>query len=503
MRLPRSSGVLLHPTCLPGPHGSGDLGAAARHFVDWLVTAGQQHWQVLPLGDTGGDISPYMGTSSAAGNVLLIDLDDLHHRGWLAAEDLVPAAGLEATRLNIAAVRPWRMERLARAAHAFDAKGSAADRADFDDFCDAHRSWLADYALFMTLVEHHGGRDWCGWDAALAAREPAALAAAARSQAPRVAFWQFCQWRFFRQWAGLRAYARERGVGIIGDVPIFVAHQSAEVWLRPDLFELDAQGRPTVVAGVPPDAFSATGQRWGNPLYRWAAHARDGYAWWTERIRRSIAMVDLLRIDHFRGFAGHWEIPAAEPTAVHGRWVPGPGTALFDAVTQVLGPLPMLAEDLGIITPDVVAMRKKLAFPGMCVLQFAWGNGSGNPYLPHNHRPDTVVYSGTHDNNTSPGWWADATDAEQRHLRDYLGTDGREIHWDLIRAACASVADLALYPMQDVLGLGAPHRMNFPGHLEGCWQWRLAWEQLQPEHAQRLRHLCELYRRDGTPLQSP
>ncbi|MFT3665679.1 4-alpha-glucanotransferase [Piscinibacter sp.] len=502
MRLPRASGVLLHPTSLPGPHGSGDFGAAAYHFVDWLVAAGQTLWQILPLGGIGPGNSPYMSSSAFAGNVLLIDLEELHRRGWLTADELVPPAGIAEQRLNFAAVVPFRMDRLARAAQRFAAQANAQERAELHAFCERHADWLPDHALFMTLAEQRLSRDWCDWEAPLAARNPVALASARHVHAERVAFWTFCQWCFFRQWLALKAYANGRGVRIVGDAPIFIAYQSAEVWARPELFELDAKGRPGVVAGVPPDAFSATGQRWGNPLYRWPAHAREGYAWWVRRIRRSFELADIVRIDHFRGFAGYWEIPADAPTAVEGRWMPGPGEALFEAVARALGPLPVIAEDLGVITPDVVALRRKFGFPGMRILQFAFEGGSGNAYLPHNHEPDSVVYPGTHDNDTALGWWQALDEGRRRHVRDYLGSDCREIHWALIRAACASVADTAVHPMQDVLGLGAEHRMNLPGQGAGHWAWRFAWSQVRPEHAQRLAQLARLYRRDGTPLQS-
>lgn len=501
MRFPRSSGVLLHPTSLPGPYGSGDLGAAAYHFVDWLLAAGQKLWQILPLGGIGPGNSPYMSSSAFAGNVLLIDPSTLKQRGWLTAADLKPDAGFEEHRFNFAAVVPWRMERLRRAAQRFASSATPEDRIDFETFCSAQASWLSDYALFMALADHHGWRDWCEWDPLLATRDPTAMLEAGAAHAERVAFWKFCQWCFFQQWLKLKAYANERGVEIVGDAPIFIAYQSAEVWARPELFELDHSGRPTVVAGVPPDAFSDTGQRWGNPLYRWEAHTKENFAWWVERIRRTLELVDIVRIDHFRGFAGYWEIPADEPTAQKGRWLPGPGMALFKAINKSLGPIPIIAEDLGVITPDVVALRRKFGLPGMRILHFAFGSGSGNTFLPHNHEPDTVVYTGTHDNDTTLGWWNNANEFERNHLRDYLGTEAKEVHWDLIKAACASVADTAIHPLQDVLGLGASSRMNFPGKSEGYWEWRFSWEQVKPQHAQRLAHLCRIFRRDGTHLE--
>lgn len=501
MRLPRASGVLLHPTSLPGPHGSGDLGASAYHFVDWLVTAGQKLWQILPLGGIGPGNSPYMSSSAFAGNVLLIDLHELARQGWLADADLAAPSSVDARRVDYGAVVPFRMERLARAAARFGAGATAAQRKEFAAFCDANAGWLGDYALFMALCEVHGfGVVWNDWPAPLARRAPAALAEARRTYAERIAFWQFCQWSFFRQWKALKTYANERAVRIIGDAPIFIALQSAEVWARQELFELDPSGQPLVVAGVPPDAFSATGQHWGNPLYRWRAHEDEGYAWWVERIRRTFELVDIVRVDHFRGFAAYWEIPAHERTAINGRWVPGPGAALFQAISHALGAMPIIAEDLGIITPDVVALRKQFAFPGMRILQFAFDGPNNNLYLPHNHEHDAAIYPGTHDNDTVRGWWQSALPPERRRVCDYLRVDGSEIHWDLIRAACASIADTAVYAMQDILGLGTEARMNFPGRGEGYWAWRFEWSQVEPWHAERLARWAVMYRRDGTPL---
>lgn len=500
MRLPRACGVLLHPTSLPGPQGSGDLGEEARHFVDWLATAGQRLWQVLPLGGIGPGHSPYMSPSAFAGNEWLIDLAELGRQGWLDADDLLPPAVADPGRIDFATVIPHRRQRLEKAAAAFAARGTAEQRAAFDRYGAEQADWLDDYALFMALGEVHGadaGVAWCDWPAALAGREPAALVAAAAELSPRLAYWRFVQWCFDRQWAALRAYAHQRGVQIFGDAPIFVAYHSADVWSHPELFDLDAQGRPRVVAGVPPDFFSAVGQRWGNPLYRWDAHAKDDHAWWVRRIRHDFERVDLLRIDHFRGFAAHWEIPADEATAVKGRWVPGPGERLFKAVTRALGPMPIIAEDLGVITPDVHALRRKFAFPGMRILQFAFAGGPQDPYLPHNHEPDSVVYTGTHDNNTVAGWWAEAGDDERHFARGYLATDGHDMPWTMIRAACASVADTCIVPMQDVLALGADCRMNLPGQGDGWWRWRLQWNQVHPWHAQRLSELCRLYGRSG------
>ncbi len=497
MRFDRSSGVLAHITSLPGPHGSGDLGAGARHFIDWLASAGQKLWQILPLGGPGPGNSPYMAPSAFAGNLILIDLHELHARGWLEADELAPAPGVDERQVDWAAVFPFRTERLARAAKRFADNASSADRAELDAFRAEHADWLDDFALFMSLAEHHGWRDWCDWPAPLATRKAKALAAAREQHAERIAFWIFCQWAFFRQWAALRAYAHERGVRIVGDMPIFIAYNSADVWARPKLFELDKQGRPSVVAGVPPDSFSTTGQRWGNPLYRWRAHQREGFAWWIARVQRSFELVDIVRIDHFRGFAAHWEIPAHEPTAEHGRWVKAPGEALFAAIAEALGPLPIIAEDLGVITPDVDALRQRFAFPGMRILQFAWGDdpSAERRFLPHRHAHDAVVYTGSHDNDTTLGWWASAAEDARHHLREYLASDGMTPHWDLMRAAFASVADTAVVPMQDVMGLDGAHRMNFPGRAEGNWAWRFAWADVPGDASARLRRLAELYDR--------
>lgn len=486
MRFERASGVLLHPTSLPGPHGSGDLGPDARHFVDWLVAGGQKLWQVLPLAGIGPGNSPYMSNSAFAGNLLLIDLAELQQQGWLEPDDLQPVPGMDAHAVEFGIVHRFRMERLAKAARAFAARGTAEQRAGFAAFEADHASWLADYALFISLCEERGWSDWWRWEPGLVRRDPAVLADARARHAERVFFFRFGQWCFHRQWAKLKAYANGRGVQIIGDTPIFIAYLSAEVWANQHLFELDDEGRPTVVAGVPPDYFSATGQLWGNPLYRWSAHAEEHYAWWIARMRSALRHADVVRIDHFRGFAGYWEVPATAATAIGGQWRPGPGIALFDAMRAALGELPIIAEDLGTITDDVIALRDDLGLPGMAVLQFAFGGGPDNAYLPHNLQRNCVIYTGTHDNDTSRGWFATAPDAERRATQVYLKTDGSEIQWDLIHAASSSVAALAIYPMQDVLGLDSDARMNVPGRGDVQWRWRFTWDQVAPWQAERL-----------------
>lgn len=495
----RYSGVLLHITSLPGPHGSGDLGSSAHHFVDWLTAARQTLWQFLPLGGIGLGNSPYMSSSAFAGNPLLIDLTELRDHGWLDDADLTPPPGLPEDRVDFARVVPFRMERLRMAAARFAQGADAEARADLAAFRARHAGWLEDYALFMSLADRFAQRAWAEWDAPLARRDAAALQQAERDCAGDIAFWIFVQWCFFRQWHRLRQYANANGVELIGDVPVYVAQQSADVWARPELFQLDEHLQPAAVSGVPPDAFSATGQRWGNPLYRWPMHEAEGFQWWIERFRLQFELADRVRVDHFRGFESYWEIPASEPLAIHGRWVPAPGDALFAALKAALGDVPVIAEDLGVITPEVTALRRRAGLPGMRVLQFAWGEDAGNDgrYLPHNYDHDAAVYTGTHDNDTTVGWWHAAPDPIRHHLRDYLATDGGDIAWTLIRAACASVADLAVFPMQDVLRGDSAHRMNRPGVADGNWGWRFSWRDVMPGHAELLARYSALYGRHG------
>lgn len=494
MRFPRSSGILLHPTSLPGSYGSGDLGAGAYHFVDWLVSAGQKMWQVLPLGGIGPGNSPYMSSSAFAGNVLLIDLDELHSYGWLNDGDLLPDSGFKEQKVDFAVVHPYRMAKLRLAAGRFFADKHYF-QSEYEAFCTEEQSWLDDYALFMALSGRFPGKDWCNWDLALARREKKALLQASIDLADEIEFWRYCQWCFFRQWRKLKHYANDRGIRIIGDIPIFIAYQSADVWSRQELFELGDDNLPTVIAGVPPDYFSATGQRWGNPLYRWKEHEQEGYAWWIKRLRKKIELVDIVRIDHFRGFAGYWEIPASEQTAINGRWKTGPGEKIFNAIQNALGRLPVIAEDLGIITPDVVSLLEKFDLPGMRVLQFAFGGTTANPYLPHNFISNTVVYGGTHDNDTAIGWFELLSVRERSFVCKYLRSDGSEINWDLIHAASQSVADIAIHTFQDVLGLGSEHRMNMPGKPEGYWEWRFSWSQVEAAHADRLYEITALHGR--------
>jgi 4-alpha-glucanotransferase len=486
MKFQRSSGILVHPTSLPGPFGSGDLGPAAYHFIDWLVVAGQKLWQMLPLGPVGYGNSPYMGLSAFAGNPLLIDLQDLVSKGWLKQDEVSSLPGFDQHRVDFLSVIQFRKEKLKRASEGFFTHGSASDGKTFEAFCREHSSWLNDYSLFMALNDKYDGALWSSWDHDVAHRKPAALKIAKAELANGIDYHKFTQWCFMRQWKTLKKYANEKGIQLVGDIPIFVAHHSSDVWSNPQDFYLDKDGNPTVVAGVPPDYFSETGQRWGNPLYRWNVMKKDKYSWWVERFRSAYNFVDILRIDHFRGFAGYWEIPATEKTAVKGKWVNGPGDDLFKAVEKKLGRLPIIAEDLGLITPDVLALRDKFHFPGMKVLQFAFAAGPDNGFLPHNYDSNSVVYTGTHDNDTTLGWFKTASQREQAFLKGYSNTDGLEANWDLIRLALQSVAIFSIIPFQDVLGLGSEHRMNLPGTTSNNWEWRFSWDQVNHHHAVRL-----------------
>jgi len=490
----RASGILLHPTSLPGPLGAGDFGTDSYRFIDWLASAGQTYWQMLPLGEIGPGNSPYMSSSAFAGNILLIDLAELAEQGWLADEDIKPHPEFRPERINFALIRPFRVKRLRRAAKKFFATPhktttQKTNYAAYAEFCRAESGWLDDYALFMTLKERHDGLEWSNWPDGLANRNSQAMEQISNTCSEEIAFWKFCQWCFARQWAQLKHYASERGVRIIGDVPIFVAYQSADVWAHQELFELDENGRSTVVAGVPPDYFSKTGQLWGNPLYRWDAHEKTGFAWWIARLRHALKLFDLVRIDHFRGFAGYWEIPAHADTAINGRWMPGPGAKLFEALENALGGLPIIAEDLGLITPDVVELRERFGLPGMRILQFAFAEDENHHFLPHHYVPNSVAYTGTHDNDTSIGWWNTATPGEKEFALRYMGSEEHQIHWDMIRAISSSEANTAIILMQDVLGLSSEHRMNFPGQPDDNWEWRFSWDQIRPDQTQMLEDL--------------
>ncbi len=495
MRFERASGVLLHPTSLPGPYGIGDLGPEAYRFVNFLAESGCRLWQVLPLGPTGFGDSPYQCFSAFAGNPYLISPDLLIQEGLLTEANLQPLPGFPQAHVDFGTVIPWKTALLDRAHQRFQQGSFPELKAAFAAFQEEHAAWLPDFALFMALKEAQGGRPWTAWDPPLRDRDPQALQQTRRELAEAVERQAFRQFLFFRQWAALREHAHRLGVQLIGDIPIFVAHDSADVWVHRDLFHLDAQGNPTVVAGVPPDYFSPTGQLWGNPLYRWEVHRERGYDWWLARFAAVLDLVDIVRLDHFRGFAAYWEVPAGQPTAEHGRWVPGPSADFFEAVQRRFGDLPIIAEDLGEITPDVVELRDHFGLPGMKILVFAFGGGADNPFLPHNYTPNCVVYTGTHDNDTARGWYERVSETERDHARRYLHTDGQNIAWDLIRTAWASVAVFAIAPMQDLLGLGNEARMNYPGRAAGNWAWRMSSDAITASLSARLRELNTLYLR--------
>jgi 4-alpha-glucanotransferase len=477
VRFPRSSGILLHPTSLPGPNGIGEIGPEAFRFIDWLAGAGQTIWQVLPLGPTGYGDSPYQCFSAFAGNPLLLSLDRLLDREYLTEEDLAGRPEFPEDRVDYGWVIHWKYPVLAKAAERF--LSANRERSAFDLYCERHAHWLDAYAEFMAKKQPDYNEDVHR-------------------------YWQF---EFHRQWCALRDHCENRGIRIMGDLPIYVAGDSADVVSHPDLFQLDDNGKPTVVAGVPPDYFSVTGQLWGNPIYRWDKLKETGYQWWVDRFRAVLTQVDMVRLDHFRGFEAYWEVPAGEKTAMNGRWVKGPGADLFGVVEARLGKLPIIAENLGVITPEVEAIRTKFGYPGMSVLQFAFGTDLQAPtFRPHNYPHEVVAYTGTHDNDTTIGWWnseagggSTRTDediaTEREFTRRYLRTDGREINWVFIQTVAASVADTVLTPMQDVLGLGSEARMNLPGRPDGNWQWRLRPGSPHLEHATRLREMAEMYDR--------
>ena len=497
--------MLLHPTSLPGAHGIGEFNDQAYAFVDFLAETGQKLWQVLPLGPTGYGDSPYQCFSAFAGNPLLISLDHLIRENALLPEDLtdpewLPDGGFSADRVNYGDVIPYKGEMLRRSYVRFINHATPENQTAFETFCARETAWLDDYALFMALKDSHEGEPWNAWEDDIARRTPKALAKARKELKEEIQSHRYQQYQFFKQWGWLKEYANNKGVRIIGDIPIFVAYDSADAWANRELFYFDERGNPTVIAGVPPDYFSPTGQRWGNPLYRWDVMHNQGYVWWIARIKAALTLYDLVRIDHFRGFEAYWEVPASEPTAMRGKWVKGPGRALFDAIRAAFAregrtALPIIAEDLGVITPEVEALRDAFGFPGMRVLQFAFVADTASAFLPHNYVPNAVAYAGTHDNDTTAGWWAALEELVRHQVREYTGTDGRDICWDLIRLLMMSVADTTVVTLQDVLALGSETRMNYPGRGDGNWFWRFAWDQLTPALRNRLGQMTRTYGR--------
>jgi 4-alpha-glucanotransferase len=501
MKFPRRAGVLLHPTSLPSRYGIGDLGEEAYNFVDFLAAAKQGLWQILPLGPTGYGDSPYQAFSAFAGNPLLISPDRLVEDGFLPEDAIAAVPDFPAGEVDFGPVIEYKQELLRQAYAHFQANGTDEQRNALTRFAENTAYWLDDFAMFMALKDYHkgeGGGMWNTWPKEIARRHVKGMKQWGDKLHDEIELQKFQQFLFYQQWLELKAYANSQGVRIIGDIPIFVAFDSSDVWSHPELFYLSKDGSPTVVAGVPPDYFSETGQRWGNPLYNWKKMAGDQYDWWAQRIHMNLIQADIIRIDHFRGFEAYWEIPAEEPTAVVGKWVKGPEEAFFEAMREQLGDLPIIAEDLGVITPEVEALRDGFNLPGMKILQFAFGGERNSSFLPHNFGRNSVVYTGTHDNETTLGWYLNASDEERDHVRRYMAVSGRDIVWDLIRLAYTSVASMAVIPMQDLFVLGNEARMNFPGKEGGWWRWRYTQEMFSaraPGIAMGLSALAELYGR--------
>jgi 4-alpha-glucanotransferase len=509
MNFPRASGVLLHPTSLPGPFGIGDLGPRAYAFADFLQSSGQSLWQVLPLGPTGYGDSPYACYSAFAGNTLLISPEQLVTEGLLNRSELPsPLAGGN-EEVDFAQAHGLKADLLRKAYERYKRTTDTGLRSAFETFAQKYTAWLEDYALFRALKDAHDGIAWNKWEPALVRRTPAALARAREQLRDEVEAHMFYQFLFFRQWFALKTYCNESGIQLVGDVPIFVAHDSADVWTNPEEFKLDKNGTPLVVAGVPPDYFSTTGQYWGNPLYDWDRMQQEGFKWWIDRVQATLNVVDIIRVDHFRGFAACWEIPGGDETAERGQWVEAPGRQLFTAIRKALGELPIIAEDLGVITPDVVALRDDFGFPGMRILQFGFGGDTKNIDLPHNYTPNIVAYTGTHDNDTTVGWFqsvagegstrtAKQIEQERAFCLNYLNSTGKEIHWDFIRSLLSSVANTAIVPLQDLLGLGTEARMNLPNSTKGNWTWRFKAGELTEKIGTRLKDLTDWYGRART-----
>ena len=503
----RCSGILLHITSLPSIHGIGDLGGAADEFIDFLDATGQKIWQVLPVNPTGYGDSPYQSFSAFAGNHLFIDLLDLVQQGFLEGKDLVPVSQLPYDFVDYGQVIAFKEPLIRKAARKFLINANEGDSRAFRTFCKTNGMWLDDYALFMAAKGFHGGAAWTEWDPGLRKRDPGALEKWRQELQTEVEVHRFAQFEFFRQWSKLKNRCRRHGIRMMGDIPIYVAHDSADVWAHPELFHLDERGEPTVVAGVPPDYFSTTGQLWGNPIYRWDVLEQSGYRWWIDRFRSSFDLFDLVRLDHFRGFEAYWEIPAGASTAIGGKWVKGPGRKFFETLRNELGDLPIIAENLGVITPEVEAIQREFGFPGMSILQFAFGNDPQGPsFRPHNYSRELAAYTGVHDNDTTVGWWTSTgigestrtpEDIRKEHVfaKAYLGFENEPINWILIRHVLASVAVIAIIPLQDILGLGSEARMNLPGTVSGNWKWRYRSDALTSEMKSRLKRFTQIYDR--------
>lgn len=524
----RSSGILLHPASLPGRFGIGDIGPCAYQFADFLERSNQTLWQILPLGPTSFGDSPYQSFSTFAGNPNLISPELLVQEGYLQPQDLENIPSFSPDTIDYGTVIPFKNSLYEKAYQTFQKSTDKKIKKDFSDFCNKNKTWLDDYSLFISLkdyfikqrknagktaelktflketkglleenlqLDYYYGAVWSTWPYALVHRKPAALKNWTLELADSIRYYKFLQFIFYHQWSALKKYVNDKGISFIGDIPIFVAYDSADAWANPSQFYLDEKGFPTVVAGVPPDYFSQTGQLWGNPLYNWTEHAKNGYAWWIERIKSTLSMVDIVRIDHFRGFESYWAVPFGDKDATGGTWKKGPNKALFDSIEKALGTLPIIAEDLGIITEEVAKLRDTLGYPGMKVLQFAFDDSPNNDYLPHNYDKNAVVYTGTHDNDTTLGWYQSTSSKEQDKFRRYMNTNGSQPSWDFIRLAMSSTAVFSIFPLQDVLSMDTNSRMNTPSTSSGNWQFRFRADQLKEEHAQHLCYLTNLFAR--------
>jgi len=505
MQFERSAGILLHPTSLPGKYGIGDLGNDAYKFIDFLKSAGQNIWQVFPLGPTGYGDSPYQCFSAFAGNPFLISPDKLREDGFLSEKDLNPLEKFDPVKVDFGSVIEYKRSILQKAFNNFK-KDSNSLEDDFNKFCATHKDWLDDFALFMALKDFHNGEVWSKWEKDLIHRSEKALHKWEEKLSDEILYHKFVQFNFFRQWKAVRKYANKTGIKIVGDMPIFIAYDSADLWANKEEFTVDEEGNLTFVAGVPPDYFSSTGQLWGNPLYKWDLMAKNDFLWWRKRFASLLELVDIIRIDHFRGFSAYWKIPGGSKTAEPGKWVKAPGKKLFKTVKKHLGDLPILAEDLGVITPDVEELRDQFNFPGMKVLQFAFGKEMETKFLPHNFVPNCVVYTGTHDNDTTKGYFEKEKNNDGdifEHVQKYLNYFGEDIVTEMIRAAYSSVANIVIIPMQDILNLGGEARMNFPSTLGGNWSWRFTWDQVNENLASHYKGLAVLYERPPKKKKKP
>ena len=497
MNFERSAGILLHPTSLPGKYGIGTIGENALHFVDFLVSCGQKLWQVFPLGPTGYGDSPYQSFSTFAGNPLLIDLEELKKDKLLSQSDLETIPHFDKTNIDYGKLIEVKQELLSLAFQNYKTNKKVFSK-ECGSFCEENKDWLDDYALFMAVKEYHGGKLWAEWEKDIAFRKPGAVKKWTEKLKYRVEYQKFLQYTFFKQWKKVKDYANSKGIQIIGDIPIFIAYDSSDLWSNTKYFSVDKKGKLETVAGVPPDYFSETGQLWGNPLYRWVEMEKDNFVWWKRRISKTLEFVDIIRIDHFRGLDAYWEIPGGAPTAQKGRWIKAPGKKLFDVIKKELGDLPIIAEDLGVITKSVEELRDHFGFPGMKILQFSFGEGGDKKFLPHNHVKNCVVYTGSHDNDTTKGFFINEKvnkSGVYEWAQQYLNYYGKDLTFELIRTAYASVADMVIIPMQDILELGSEARMNFPGKLGGNWTWRFDWDQVDQNLPLTYKVMTELYER--------